>query len=81
MTHLEINQSKIIEKQEQQIKLMRKLATSSGFFEHYFSTLKHFKTQTECFHVVNDQFYEFFGEYKYSSYTSFKITLKKHYKK
>lgn len=81
MTKLEIEQKKIIEKQQHEMKLMQKLATTNGFFEHFFSILKNYKTQTECFHVVNDQFYDFFSEYKYSSYNSFKTTLRKHFKK
>lgn len=81
MTKLEIEQKKVIEKQEQEMKLMRKLATSSGFFEYYFSILKKHKTQCDCFHVVNDLYFDFFGEYKYSCYNSFRNTLKKQYKK
>ena len=81
MTKLETEQMRTIQKQKQEMDLMRKLATSEGFFQYYFSILKNFKTQTECFHVVNDLYYDFFGEYRYSSYTSFTITLKKCYKK
>jgi hypothetical protein len=81
MTKLEIEQKKIIEKQQHKINLMRKLATSSGFFEYYFSILKKFKTQCSCFHEVNDMYFNFFGEYKYSDYNSFRNTLKRQYKK
>lgn len=60
---------------------MQKLATVTGYFDIYFANLKHFKTNTETFHYVNDLYFNFFGEYRYSSYTSFQNCLKKHYKK
>ena len=81
MTKLEIEQKKVIEKQEQEIKLMRKLAITDGFFKHYFSILKKFKTQADCFHHCNDLYFDFFSEYKYSTYDSFRQNLKRYYKK
>lgn len=58
-------------KYQEQIKLMRKLATAQGFYEYYFSQLPKHKTNKDCFNFINDQYYEFFGEYKYSSYKNF----------
>lgn len=51
--------------------LMRKLATASGFYEYFFSQLPHHETLTDCFNMVNDKYFDFFGEYRYSSYNSF----------
>lgn len=80
MTALEIEQKKIIEKQKEQIVLMRKLATTEGFFQHYFSILKQFDSQPQCFNHVNDLYFDLFNEYRYSCYNSFRNTLKRIYK-
>lgn len=55
-------------------KLMRQLATPNGFYEYYFSQLKHHNTNIECFNAVNDTYFDIFGEYRYSSYYSFART-------
>ena len=69
--------SQIIKEQQEQMKIMRKLATSQGFYEYYFSQLPKHKTNTDCFDDVNDLYFTLFGEYKYSSYASFFQASKK----
>lgn len=65
-----------------QLWLARKIGgrSSLGFYRYYFSELRYFKTQKECFQHVNDLYHFLFGEYRYESYTSFsngfKIKLK-----
>lgn len=62
-----------IEKLREEIQLMRQLAKPNGFYEYYFKMLKEFKTNTDCFHYVNDLYQKFFDEQKYSSFDSFRI--------
>lgn len=56
---------------ENQNNLMRQLATPKGFYDYWFKNLPKFRTRNECFLYVNDLFYDFFGEYRYSTYNSF----------
>lgn len=57
--------------------LMRELGTNEGFFKHYFENLPKHRTQIECFNMINDQYFEFFGEFRYSCYNSFRRQLKR----
>ena len=56
---------------ETENQLIKKLATNVGFYNYFFEMLKTSKTNLEAFNRVNDQYFEFFGEYKYSCYRSF----------
>jgi hypothetical protein len=71
-----MNQIEIANREIERLKkitdLMRKLATNDGFYHYYVSRLGKHKNNRECFEEVNDLFFELFGEYKYSSYGSFK---------
>ena len=71
------------EKYRHQVEMMRKLYTPKGFIDYYFEQLKlpDYKTNIECFNAINDIHYELFGEYKYSSYHSFRSQLSRHLKK
>jgi hypothetical protein len=80
MTALEKHLQAELEKSKQKIATMQKIATSIGFYDFYFSNLKNFETEVKCFHYVNDLYFEFFGEYKYSSYNSFRKLKNKHLK-
>jgi hypothetical protein len=57
--------------------LLKKLATTTGFYTYYFEMLPKCKTFTEAFNMANDEYYELFGQYKYSSYNSFQNAMKK----
>lgn len=61
--------------------LMRKLATTEGFYQYYFSQLPFFSSNLDCFNHINETYYNFFNEYKYSSYDSFKKLKNKFLKK
>ena len=54
--------------------IIREIATAAGFFNFYFRQLKEekFDSNTACFNYVNELYYSFFGEYKYSDYNSFR---------
>ena len=56
---------------ETENQLIKKLATHVGFYNYFFEMLKTSKTNLEAFNRANDQYFEFFGEYKYSCYRSF----------
>ncbi|WP_435624484.1 hypothetical protein [Flagellimonas sp.] len=60
------------EQANEQVKLMRRLATRLGFFQYYFENLKEHRTQVECFIYVNEKYFDLFGEYRYSDYDSFR---------
>lgn len=47
-----------------------------GFFQRYFKFLPNETTAAKAFNRANDEYYELFGEYKYSSITSFRNQLK-----
>lgn len=79
MTTLEIAQKAEIERQQLQMDEMRQLATTQGFYDFYFRLLKNYSSNTECFHAVNDLYFDYFKEYRYSSYDSFSKTVKKFY--
>lgn len=59
-----------------EIDLMRRLTTSVGFYEYYFSQLRFHKTNVDCFNAVNNKFLDIFGEERYSDYRSFMISNK-----
>ncbi len=71
-----INQEQILEAQLEKLreenKLIRQIATSSGFYQFYFSKLKDFKTNIACFNHANELYFKYFDEYKYASYESFR---------
>jgi len=57
--------------------LMRKLGSKLGFFQYYFDQLKNHRNQYECFNWVNEKYYDFFGEYRYDNYDSFRKQFNK----
>lgn len=69
-------------KPEEKEKLYRQLGGLSalGFHKYYFDDLPYHKTKTDCFHHVNELYYELFGEYRYSSSYSFRNQQNKHIK-
>ena len=56
----------------------RKNGLNKGFYDRYFSLLKTARTTVEAFNAANDEYFELFGEYKYSSIYSFRKTLKRY---
>lgn len=75
--------SKEIEQLREENKIMKEIATPTGFFGFYFRTLKNekFTTNTACFNYVNELYNSFFGEYKYSDYDTFRKIKNKMLKK
>lgn len=72
-TVVELNALRIEnEKLKMKLELMQKLCSTQKFYQYYFSELKNYKTNTECFNAVNDQYLKLFGVYRYSDWDSFK---------
>ena len=51
-----------------------------GFYIYYFNELPFHRNQNECFNHVNNLYLELFGEYRYSSYDSFRRKYNKEIK-
>lgn len=81
MTAQEQHLQALVEKLKKENEIIKRIATSAGFYEYYFEQLKHHKTEIECFDAINDLYFEYFGEYKYSSYNSFRKLKNKHLRK
>ncbi|MDH7444664.1 hypothetical protein [Aquimarina sp. 2201CG14-23] len=54
----------------------RKHGINKGYFLRYFDQLKNCRTAFEAYNNVNDEYFDLFGEYKYSSIRSFRNSLK-----
>lgn len=81
MTPHEQHLEALVQKLKKENEIICKIATSSGFYEYYFEQLKHHKTNVDCFEYVNNLYFDFFGEYKYASYNSFRTLRNKNLKK
>lgn len=56
---------------------LKAAATTEGFFKIYFEDLKKYRTQVECFNALNERYFELVGEYKFSEYRSFMVTVRR----
>ncbi|WP_369616925.1 hypothetical protein [Flavobacterium sp. CFS9] len=82
MTPAEANVLRIeIEKLQEKVELMRKLSTASGFYSYYFSKILEYPSNKACFHSVNELYHELFGQYRYSDYDYFRVSLTRFNKK
>ena len=81
MTTQELSLSNELKRLKKEAEIMKQIATPRGFYGYYFNSLANFKTNLDCFNHVNELYFQFFGEYKYSGYDSFKQNQKKHLKK
>lgn len=81
MTQLEIMLSKKVQEQQQEMELMRQLASVSGFIQAYWNMLPGSRTNIEAFNVVNDRYFGLFGDYKYNDWNSFRRSLNYHKQK
>jgi hypothetical protein len=70
-----------LEKLQKKVDRMRQLVPTLGFFKCYFVLLKHCKTDTEAFNLLNDEYFELFGVYRYSDWDAFRNSMKYHNKK
>lgn len=69
---------KELQKYKEETELLRKLGSTVGFFNYYFYLLRdpQYRTRVEAFDAVNDLYFENFGDYRFSSYNSFRGSLK-----
>lgn len=56
----------------------RKHGINDGFFHRYFHHLKGSETTVEAFRTTNMEYFDLFGEAKYSTINSFRNQLKKY---
>lgn len=59
---------------------MRQLGRREGFIKIWFTMLEDAKTYEEAFNILNEEYFEYFGEYKYTDYNSFRV-IKNRYTK
>ena len=59
----------------------RKHGIKGAFFNRYFEKLKVTRTAVEAFTVTNEEYFELFSEYKYSSIRSFRLALNNYLRK
>lgn len=69
------------EKLEIKVARMRQLVPIDGFYKAYFDLLKASTSNLEAFNKLNDEYFELFGVYRYSSYESFKKLQNRYLKK
>ncbi len=58
----------------------RKHGIHKAYFLRYFGMLKNSRTMIEAFNSVNDEYFDLFGEYKYSCIRSFRRSLKNYFR-
>jgi len=75
LTHPEITQQEV-----DLYFFYRKNGISPGFFLRYFYYLKKTRTTVEAFAEANQEYFDLFGEYRYSSNQSFRNQLKNYLK-
>lgn len=66
-----------IQKLEKKIDRMLKLSSAEKFRLEYFESLKYYKSNKQCFDALNEEYYELFGQYRYSDFSTFKVILSK----
>lgn len=62
------------ERLKKENELMKKIASTEGFYDFYFKQINCFKNRREAFKYVNDLYKKHFGCYRYADYDSFRIT-------
>lgn len=67
-----------LEKLQKKIERMQQLVPVVGFFKCYFTMLKDYSTNFEAFHALNDEYFELFGVYRFSTWESFRNSMKHH---
>lgn len=72
MNPLQIANQIEIEKLKSQNEKMKKLANREDFFKQYFLECKNYKTNKDAFDAVNEEYYNYFGQYRYSDFHTFK---------
>lgn len=61
---------------QMQTDIMKSLSTAKGFYEFYYSELKHWKDEQACFSFCNSFFKLQFGKYRYTDFEHFRGNIK-----
>jgi hypothetical protein len=72
MTPLQKAQQIEFEKVQKQNELMKSLSTREGFFKFFHHKCKSFKTNKQAFDHINEIYFDLFGKYRFSDFSSFK---------
>lgn len=72
-----------IEKLQTELEIMRKIGTQTGFIQFYFDNLKkeEYKSNRDCFNAINEMYFIYYGEYRYSDFNSFRQVIIRNFKK
>lgn len=67
----------------EQNEFLKKAFSVQGFIELYFEALKNpdCRTRPEAFNQVNERFFDLVGEYRYTTWDSFRVQLSRELKK
>lgn len=72
MENLEIAYKALLERKQKEIDLIRLLVKRGGFYQYYFKICNEHKTREDAFEYLNNLYFELVGEFRYSSYDSFR---------
>lgn len=70
-----------LEKLQKKVERMQELVPINGFYKAYFKMLNESESNTAAFNKLNDEYFELFGVYRYSSWDVFRNAMKSHNKK
>jgi len=72
MENLEIAVQAENDKLKKKLDLIRLLVKRGGFYQYYFKICNEHKTREDAFEYLNNLYFELVGEFRYSSYDSFR---------
>ncbi|WP_295093751.1 hypothetical protein [uncultured Flavobacterium sp.] len=61
-----------VEKLEKENDLLRRLSSTTGFYQEYYKKLASAKSNEAAFNDLNETYHKLFGRYRYSDFNSFK---------
>lgn len=62
-----------LQERQQRIKL---LGSKNGFLEAFYRKLSTANTRNDAFNAVNEEYFEIFGEYRFTNYNSFRASYR-----
>lgn len=63
------------EKLRKENEVMRKIASTDGFYDYYFKHIEKYSSRIDAFNHVNGLYEKYFGSKRYKNYYSFKRTI------
>lgn len=65
---------------EKQIEEMKQLISLDGFLKMHYKNLSNGLSKQESFENINQKHFNYYGVFKYSDYSSFKVVVTRYYK-